>query len=161
MNPGNARTFFIIHSSFFIIHCSSLFILHYLIVLHYFTLHSSLFTLHLQRQSYTPRSRSCRHLRTYEDLRRNLRTFEDLKMKYPSQTNPTPSLTSNYQLLTHHSSFPIVNHSSFLILHSSFFIFFTAHPGTLQSAPPPISGKTCGFSGSPTARAPVPVPHTA
>lgn len=145
----------------------SLFILHY----SFFIIHYPLFTLHLQRQSYTPRSRSCRHLRTYEDLRRNLRTFEDLKMKYPPQTNPTPSLTSNYQLLTHHSSFPIVNHSSFFIFHysffilhssfSSFFIFFTAHPGTLQSAPPPISGKTCGFSGNPTARAPVPVPHTA
>lgn len=51
---------FIIHFSFFIIHCSSL------------------FTLHLQRQSYIPRSRPCRHLRTYEDLRRNLRTFEDI-----------------------------------------------------------------------------------
>ena len=38
MNPGNARTFFIIHSSFFIILIVlhySLFILHYLIVLHY------------------------------------------------------------------------------------------------------------------------------
>ena len=48
-----------------------------------FTLHSSLFdcsslfTLHLQRQSYTPRFRPCRHLRTYEDLRRHSRKFED------------------------------------------------------------------------------------
>ena len=69
-------------------------ILHYsLFILHYplsiansslFTLHSSLFdcsslfTLHLQRQSYTPRSRPCRHLRTYEDLRRHSRKFEDI-----------------------------------------------------------------------------------
>ena len=52
----------------------SLFILHYLIVLHY-----SLFILHcfLHRQSYTPRFRPCRHLRTYEDLRRHSRKFED------------------------------------------------------------------------------------
>ena len=61
----------------------SLFILHYLIVLHYslfilhyplfFIIHSSL----LHRQSYTPRFRPCRHLRTYEDLRRHSRKFED------------------------------------------------------------------------------------
>ena len=48
----------------------SLFILHYPL---FFIIHSSL----LHRQSYTPRFRPCRHLRTYEDLRRHSRKFED------------------------------------------------------------------------------------
>lgn len=85
MISGNARqslnySLFIFHSSLFIIHCSSFFILHSslfivrysLLIIHYSLLH---------RQSYTPRSRQCRHLRTYEDLRRHLKTFEDILSK--------------------------------------------------------------------------------
>ena len=64
MNPGNARPF--LNYSLSVIHYS-LFIINYFIVLHYF----------LHRQSYHSRFRPCRHLRTYEDLRRHSRKFED------------------------------------------------------------------------------------
>ena len=69
MNPGNARPF--LNYSLSIFHYS-LSVIHYsLLIIHYFIV------LHLHRQSYTPRFRPCRHLRTYEDLRRHSRKFED------------------------------------------------------------------------------------